>query len=247
MSEKLVQMIFPGIEIVDLGLYLTDEKILVISDLHIGIEESLVKQGVLVPKFHFKDLVDRVERIFRILKETGRDIEVVVVNGDLKHEFGTISDEEWRNTLKMLDLLGRRCKRVVLVQGNHDKVLGPIAEKRKVVFVKSFIDGDKMIVHGDKEVLVPSGVKTLIIGHDHPAVGITDELKKETYKCFLRGKWKGKNLIVMPSMNPLMEGSDMLVEKPLSPMLSGLARCEVFVVADKVYEFGKVSRLRKGL
>ncbi len=235
-----------GIEIVDAALYLAEEKVLAISDLHIGQEEALIKQGVLIPKHHFKDLVMRVEKIFSVLAKTGRKVEVVVINGDLKHEFGTISDEEWRNTLKMLDYLARKCKRIVLVRGNHDSILGPITEKRKVMFVNSFIVGDVLFVHGDNMTDVPSGIKTIVIGHDHPAVLLDEGLRSEKYKCFLVGKWKRKDLIVLPSLNPLSEGTDVLTEKPLGQFLKkDLSEFDVYVVADKIYEFGKVKKLKR--
>jgi putative SbcD/Mre11-related phosphoesterase len=228
--------VLKGIEIVDLALYLKDTQVLVLADLHIGIEEALVKQGVLVPKFHFKDLVGRVEKIFAALAKNKKKVKVVVINGDLKHEFGRISDEEWRNTLKIIDYLSR---------GNHDTILGPIADKRKVLLVDSFLDGDKMIIHGDKLVDIPNSVKTVIIGHDHPAVGLDEDLRREVYKCFLVGKHQRKNLIVMPSLNPLMEGTDVKDEKLLSPFLQkDLGSFDVYIVADKVYGFGKLKKLK---
>ena len=48
-----------NIEIIDLGLYLVKEKTLILSDLHIGIEESLNKQGILIPRFQFNDLMNK--------------------------------------------------------------------------------------------------------------------------------------------------------------------------------------------
>ena len=42
-----------GIEIIDLGLYIKKHKLLVFADFHIGYEESLNKQGVLIPRFQF--------------------------------------------------------------------------------------------------------------------------------------------------------------------------------------------------
>ncbi len=243
MSEEIA----PGIEIIDLGLYLAREKILVLADLHIGIEDSLVKQGVLIPKFHFKDLVKRVESILDTLKKQKKEVKIIVLNGDLKHEFGRISDEEWRNTLKMIDFLGRKCEKIVLVRGNHDTILGPIADKRKVLFVDTFIDGDKIICHGDKIPEMVSGVKTVIIGHEHPAVSIYEDLRKETFKAFLSGGWNRKKLIVQPSMNPLMEGTDVKSGKVLSPFLKGkkMDLFDVWLVADKVYPFGKLKKLYK--
>ena len=48
-----------GIEIIDLALYLKKEKILIIADTHIGYEEALNKQGMLVPRFQFKEIIKR--------------------------------------------------------------------------------------------------------------------------------------------------------------------------------------------
>jgi putative SbcD/Mre11-related phosphoesterase len=234
-----------GIEAIDLALYLPEDQVLVFADMHIGIEESLVKQGILMPKFHFKDLVTRVEKIFSALERGKKKVKTVVINGDLKHEFGRISDEEWRNTLKMLDYLARKGSKIVLVRGNHDTILGPIAEKRNVMFVDEFIVGDKLICHGDKIPEIPAGIKTIIIGHDHPAVSIYDNLRKETFKAFIVGKHGRKTLIVQPSMNPMTEGTDVKKERLLSPFLQkNLGNFEVYVVADKIYHFGKLKRLR---
>jgi len=233
-----------GIEIIDLALYLNEEKILIISDLHIGIEEEMVKRGILVPKFHFRDLVNRIESIFRKVKEKGLPVEIILINGDLKHEFGRISDEEWRNSLKMLDYLARKCERLVLVKGNHDVQLGPIADKRNVLLVDQFISGDKAIFHGDKLADIPQGVKTMIIGHDHPAISLYADMRKETYKCFLSGKYKRKRLIVLHSLNPLTEGTDVREGNFLSPYLKQkLDDFRIYIVADKVYDFGKLKKL----
>ena len=201
---------------------------------------------MLVPKFHFKDTVKRIEKIFKLIEKKKKKVRIVVINGDLKHEFGRISEEEWRNTLKLLDYLAKKCKKIVLVKGNHDSILGPIAEKRNILLVESFLDGDKMIIHGHRKTSIPTAVKTIIIGHDHPAVSIYDDLRKETYKCFLIGKYKGKNLIVQPSINPLIEGTDVKNEKLLSPFLQrDLGRFDVYIVADKIYNFGKLNKLYK--
>jgi len=75
-----------GIKIKDLALIYKDH--LIISDLHIGLEEALNKQGILIPRFQFKEIKQRLEPL--LLKK----IKVIVINGDLKHEFGTISEQE---------------------------------------------------------------------------------------------------------------------------------------------------------
>src|SRR3989344_6000237 len=120
--------VFENMEFVDLAVY--TNRTLIVSDFHIGYEEALNKQGILMPRFQFKEVIERLEAIFKKLK--GRRIEKIVILGDLKHEFGAISEQEWRHTLMLLDYLGQHCKEIILIKGNHDTILGPIAEKRNV-------------------------------------------------------------------------------------------------------------------
>jgi len=185
--------ILKDIEIVDLGLFLKEEKILIIADLHIGYEESLNKQGVLLPRFQFADLIKRLKRI-------------------LKHT-----------------------------------ILGPIAQKRNLEIKDYYKTNNIYICHGHK---IPEDkdfkkAKTVIIGHEHPAVGIREYPRIERFKCFLLGKYKNKKLIVQPSMNPIAEGTDVLSEKPLSPFLEqNIDNFEVFVIEKEVYKFGKLIKLK---
>ena len=108
--------ILPGIQIIDLGLYLIKSKTLVIADFHIGYEEEMNKKGVLVPHFQYKDVIDRLEMIFSKAKADNKAIETIVINGDLKHEFGTISKQEWKETMRLIDYLERKCKKLVLIK-----------------------------------------------------------------------------------------------------------------------------------
>lgn len=234
--------ILPNIEIIDLALYC--HSTLIITDVHIGYEEALNRQGILVPRLQFEEIVRRMKSIIGQLKN--KKLERIVVNGDLKHEFGAISEQEWRNTLKFLDLLAGHCNEIILVKGNHDTVLGPIASKRNVKVVEYFTFGRTLIAHGDK---APDAIKdydTLIIGHEHPAVSIKDGARVERFKCFLKGNYKGKSLIVQPSFNAIIEGADLLRDKALSPFLKqSLDNFEVYIVEDKVYKFGKLSGFRR--
>ena len=230
--------IIKGIEIVDLALWLKKEKALVIADLHVGFEEALNNQGVLVPRIAFSDLIKKLEKILERTKP-----KIVVIDGDLKHEFGSISEQEWRDSLKVIDLISKYGK-IVLVRGNHDTISGPIAKKRSVEFVDKFEVGDCCITHGDK--IIETKKKIVIIGHEHPAVGLQRGLRKEVVKCFLKGRWKRKDLIVMPSLNQVTEGTDVLSHKIFSPFLKeDLSDFNVFVVADKVYDFGMLRNLNK--
>src|SRR3989344_1248129 len=186
-----------GIELIDLTAY--TENTLILTDFHIGYEEALNKQGILMPRFQFKEIIQRLDSILNRLKS--RKIERIVILGDIKHEFGTISEQEWRHTLRLLDFLGRHCNEIILVKGNHDKILGPIAKKRNITVVESFKVKDILILHGDKLPIKEElkGINTIIIGHEHPAISIKEGVRAEVFKCFLKGRWKSKTIIVQPS------------------------------------------------
>jgi len=236
--------ILPGIEIIGLSLYLKREKTLIISDIHIGLEESLNKEGILVPRFQLKRLLPELESVLSKVHP-----QKIIINGDLKHEFGLISEQEWRDTLKVLDFLSRNANELILIKGNHDTILGPIAGKRNLTVTASLRIGDVLILHGDK---IPpdrelKGISTIIIGHEHPAVSIRDTIRSELFKCFLLGSFRRRKLIVMPSMNYLTEGTDILGEELLSPFLkeASLGDFEAYVAADTTYRFGKLKNLIK--
>jgi len=229
--------IYEGIEIKDLCLYLVKEKILIIADTHIGQEESLNKTGIMLPRFAFKDMKERLSKVLQDL-----EINKIIINGDLKHEFGSISNTEWKQSLELIDILKKKCKEVILIKGNHDTILGPIAKSKRLIMYDFYKVGDILICHGDK--IINEDAKIIIIGHEHPAIGLRENERVETFKCFLRGKWKRKTLIVMPSFNFVTQGSDILREQVLSPYLEqNIRKFEVFIVGDKTYDFGRVGDL----
>ena len=92
--------ILDNVYVYDLGLYLKKESVLILSDLQLGYEENLNKQGILVPRFQLEDIKKTLEKLFKKLKPNK-----VVINGDLKHEFGNISDQEWRDCLRIFDVI----------------------------------------------------------------------------------------------------------------------------------------------
>src|SRR3989338_10998435 len=98
-----------GIEIVQTALWLKKEQALLINDLHLGYEEALQKKGVLIPKFQFKEILGSLERILSKVKP-----EKIIINGDLKHEFGTVLRQEWQDVLALLDFLLSKSKEVII-------------------------------------------------------------------------------------------------------------------------------------
>ena len=231
---KRFMEISKGIEIIGTGLFVRSEKLLIINDLHIGYEEALQQRGVLVPRFQMKEII-------RMLQEMIEKVHPVriLLNGDVKHEFGKVLRREWREVIEVIDFL------------------------RGVQIVTDYRFNETLIVHGDEVVGSErlDGVKRIIIGHEHPAITISDKGKREKYKCFLKGKWKSREtkgrerlgkkkveaeIIAVPSFNPLLEGTDVLKEEVLSPFLERVREFEVYVVSKgEVFAFGKVKDVRK--
>ncbi|MEM4282565.1 MAG: metallophosphoesterase [Candidatus Woesearchaeota archaeon] len=237
-----------GIETIGLGLYLQKYKALVISDLHLGIEEAAEKVGILLPRFHYKNTVKMIKAIFENLASRGFQVRTVVINGDMKQEFGEILSQEWREILNLVDFLLERCQEVVLVKGNHDVFLDPIAKKKGLKVVDAYSYEDVLITHGHSlPKTFSKKIKTIIIGNEHPAVSFREGPKVEKYKCFLKGRWNGRTMIVLPSFTTATIGNDILYGKMLSPFLQKMAgEFEIFVFDEKNFEilyFGRTKDL----
>ena len=228
--------IHKNIEIVDLALKYKD--ILILGDLQLGQEEYLNRRGILVPRFQTEDTLNRI----RYILDNCIDLKKIVFNGDIKHEFGRISSQEWNSITKLIEELIDKYE-IIMVRGNHDVLIEHVLKKynSKIKLVDSYVVDNITISHGDKLISKPSEV--VVIGHEHPAVSFPEK-PREKYKCFLKGKWKDNTLIVMPSFSMLTIGTDVTNEKFLSPYLKGSVKYfEVYVVEDKVYHFGKLKNL----
>ena len=261
----------PGIKIVGLSLHIVDT--LIIGDIHLGFERYLQKTGYVIAGFQYPDTIGYLGKIFLKLKFLGLPAKTIIINGDLEHEFGTISSVEWRDTLNFLEFISRNFENIVLVKGNHDTILQPIIEfsknkrkrsgtdiKNEIQIMDYVIIDDAMIIHGHK---IPGDIKftddfkkikTIIIGHVHPAISLRDDMRQERLKSYLLGKFRDKDLIIIPALNTLSEGSDILVEnydEKFSPFTSdsGFEKFEIFAVdresADEVMRFGTVGDFRE--
>ena len=81
------------------GLYHPEIDLLVISDLHLGLESSMTTKGSYVPQFQLDDLKKDIEEM---QEET--EASRILVNGDLKNEFST-SYSEKKELREFIDFL----------------------------------------------------------------------------------------------------------------------------------------------
>ena len=246
-----IKIIGPGI--------LINNKILVLSDFHFGYEEMLTKRGIMIPRFQYKDIEDTLKRVLAEVQP-----EKIIITGDLKHEFGKLNNQEWREIRNTLDFLKKsleenkngRKGEVIVIKGNHDTSLISLLRKLDVKLEDKFIYKNFLTIHGDKEIKIPRQVDTIIIGHEHPAIKFYTVGRRESYKCFFITKYKEKNLknklfsksktlIVLPSMNPLTQGTDLINQEFLSPFIKKAKGRIIIYHNNEHYDFGELSKLKK--
>lgn len=219
------------IEFIDKALYLPEEKILVIADLHLGYESLLINSGIFIPRIEKKETIRNLKEIFEKIEKEKRKISEIVILGDIKHLFGGFSLEDWKEVKDVLDFISKYGK-IILIRGNHDKYLKALEKNYEV---KDFyISKDICFFHGHKifKECFGKNVKMLVFGHAHPVVYLSEGSKKESFKCFLKGKYKGKEVYVLPAFSSSYQsnGYDISSGKLFEINIKNF---EVYVVGDK--------------
>jgi len=238
-----------GARIIDMALQIDEN--LIIADLHLGYENVLISDGILIPKLQYKKIIKRLEEIFQ-KANSWHKIKRIIINGDLKHEFGKKSQQEHIEISELINFLMQYTSEIVLIRGNHDNFIMKMAEYLNVKFCENFTIKNFFILHGDKipenfeNLTKDNSITTTVIAHEHPCVGLRTSERTEKIKCFLKGKFRGKNLIVISAFNFITEGTDVLQGNLLSPFLNmkSLQDFDVFGVENfEIFHFGTVGDL----
>lgn len=221
------------------------KKILVVGDLHIGYEQALNESGVYIGREMYKEMIDYFDKLF---EKIGKVDEIVLL-GDVKHVFGNITGQEWGEMLSLFDYFEKKSSKIVIVKGNHDKIIEPIVKKRKnVESCDYYVYEEFAFVHGDRdfEEIYDKNLKYWIMGHGHPAVKIKEGVKIEKYKAFLVGEYKGREVIIVPSFLEANIGSDPRENNLYLAWDFNLEKFNVKIVSEdlEVLDFGKLKKLR---
>src|SRR2546426_137752 len=142
------------------GLWLKEEGAVAISDLHLGFEAALAEQGVSIPRFQRREVLERLARLLDAYEP-----EKLIIAGDFKHEFSKNLSDEWVEIKQVLRFLQQRTEPIV-VRGNHDNFLATILGDLRMKLHDRYDLGGYTFVHGHEEGPGPGAVG---VGHQHPA------------------------------------------------------------------------------
>ncbi|NJL44305.1 MAG: hypothetical protein HC945_03265 [Nitrosarchaeum sp.] len=217
--------------------YVSSSKTLLVGDLHLGKHASLQENvaGISLGQDPvMKDVLDAVAAM--------RPARVVLL-GDVLDGFSGVRGALRAEVIRFLsDLAGQA--ELVLVQGNHDRFLpGMLPEGLRVA--TEFRFEDVLCLHGDVLPERVAGPRMIVIGHVHPAVELSSGARLERFKCFLLGTFRGRSLLVLPSVPPWPAGANVLRESSNSPLVRDFGSCGVVAIEDGQHvPLGRVKDLR---
>ena len=145
------------------------ERILIVADLHIGLEYELSKAGVNIPY-----QTERIQgELLALCKEYKPDR--LVIAGDVKHGVPVTSFQEKRELPTLFEVLLTEVPRIDVTRGNHDGNIQDLATKGVEIHSgKGIILGDDYkiaIFHGHAWPKAKAlEVDCIIAGHNHPTV-----------------------------------------------------------------------------
>lgn len=228
------------------------QRLLVVADLHFGIESDLALHG-----WHFASRsAERFERVRACIVSTSPDL--IVLLGDVKHSIPRATNQEYRELPEILSAM-RDLVPIRVLPGNHDIGIERFLQDDELLPKNGTVLDGVGYIHGH---MIPSRAllgHLIVSGHHHPMVSLYDEVG-----CSLRapayllaefdetgpqierrdGAWRATRVLFMPAFNECA-GFDVLqiAKHPFSPLSRSIRGdvAEVFLT-DGTY-VGPVSSL----
>jgi putative SbcD/Mre11-related phosphoesterase len=210
------------------ALLFKEKKLLVIADLHIGIESELRENGLQVPS----QTKVMEQRLISIL--TKNCVKDIIFLGDVKHNIPSSTIQERTDVKAFLNTI-QAYGTLHVLPGNHDGNIDWFLPPAVILHPSDgFIFEGLGFTHGHRK---PSQevmqCDQVIIGHTHPLVMLTDRLGYRTFEqCWLKGvllsdkiqeKYPNSStsqILIMPAFNPLCGGVAVNRDPLLGPFSS---------------------------
>jgi metallophosphoesterase superfamily enzyme len=142
-------------------------RVLVIADLHIGIESDLDTHGIHIPS----QGRGRLDRILACIAEGRPDL--VLLLGDVKHSVPLTTRQEYRELPVLLDEIRSRAP-LRVVPGNHDGGIERFLRDGELLPMRGALVDGIGYLHGHTYPDPALLGHLLVIGHHHPMVALRD-------------------------------------------------------------------------
>ena len=142
------------------------KRFLVISDVHIGLEDRIKRNGILIDSR--KNTDELINLPMNIHLETG--VKELIILGDLKASIRIITRTEWDNVPYFLESLGKLFN-IYLIPGNHDGNINQLLPENINIMRSHGMEIDNILfTHGHTLPRIGMNVEKIIVGHLHPII-----------------------------------------------------------------------------
>jgi len=207
------------------ALLIKEKEILIVADLHIGIERELWEKGLQVAS-QTKSMIKRLVSLIKKYRP-----QKIILLGDIKHNIPVSTIQERTDVKRFLEVI-QSYGIIHILPGNHDGNINKLLNPDILLHTSDgCVVEDIGFVHGHrwpKEEIMQC--KFVILAHTHPTIMLTDRLGYKTYEsCWLRGKCiksilevryptsNNPKMIVIPAFNPLSGGIAVNCEPIIGP------------------------------
>jgi metallophosphoesterase superfamily enzyme len=228
------------------------KRVLVVADLHFGIESDFALHG-----WHFSSRSpERLKRVCACIESTAPDL--LVLLGDVKHSIPKTTRQEFREMPGILSAF-RALVPIRVTPGNHDVGIRRFLQETELLPKEGAVIDGVAYIHGHTTPAPGLLGHLVVIGHHHPMVSLHDEvgcsLRAPAYLATeiddaalghpgKKSARKKTRLLFMPAFNECA-GFDILqiVNRPFSPLSRSIRteRAEIFLT-DGTY-IGPLSAL----
>jgi uncharacterized protein len=212
-----------------------NQQILVVADLHMGIESDLRLHGI-----HLQSRgSERIDRLNALVKEISPDI--ILLLGDIKHRVPGTSWQEFRELPSLFSNL-RKHTVIKVTPGNHDPGIEEFLKPEELLPKEGSILDGIGVMHGHTRPNPSLAGHLILAGHHHPMASLSDEvgialrspcyvlaeLRKEVFEKTPSEDQKTRVLMV-PAFN---EFSGYSIEKTFRKPFSPISRAVVIETAE---------------
>lgn len=235
------------------ALFLKNKKILVLADLHIGIDIELINYGINQTEHTIK----MIRHLISICEK--QKPKKIIILGDIKHNIPNTTYLERKDVKKFLNKI-KNMGSIHIVPGNHDGFIEKIAPSNiKIHSSKGFIIENIGFIHGHRW---PSddimNCKQIIMAHMHPCIYFKDRLNHKTYEpCWIKTNFLQKKLkekypnsknplvLIIPAFNELCGGISVNEGKIIRPLgkILNLEQADIYLLDGT--NIGSIGKFQK--